>query len=179
MAKIEAISKEVVLVEAMKGDMGEKGDKGSQGATGSVGGSGRDGKQGLSGADGNNGLDGHTGASVVDAKIDLDGHLVIILSDGNEIDAGELPKSDAPSVINYTGGGGTRVVPREGVLANVIEVTEDTIIPNTSLFEDKYNIILVLFAGVTITLPNDVGTKIIEFKQGYEGNGTYTILKAS
>ena len=105
-AKIDAISKEVEVVEAIKGDTGDKGDKGTQGATGHVGASGVDGKVGKVGSKGKDGSEGRTGASVTSAKIDIDGHLVLTLSDGTEIDAGELPKEEAERVINYMSGGG-------------------------------------------------------------------------
>ena len=105
-AKIDAISKEVEVVEAIKGDTGDKGDKGTQGATGHVGASGVDGKVGKVGSKGKDGSEGRTGASVPSAKIDIDGHLVLTLSDGTEIDAGELPKEEAERVINYMSGGG-------------------------------------------------------------------------
>ena len=43
---------------------------------------------------------------MVSAKIDIDDHLILTLSDGTEIDAGELPKEEAERVINYMSGGG-------------------------------------------------------------------------
>ena len=40
------------------------------------------------------GVNGKDGVSVVDAEIAVDDHLVLKLSDGKIIDAGELPKAD-------------------------------------------------------------------------------------
>src|SRR3990172_9218974 len=62
----------------IKGDKGDKGD------------SGRDGKDGKIG---NDGKDGKDGVSVVDAEVAADDHLVFKLSNGNIIDAGELPSA--------------------------------------------------------------------------------------
>ena len=62
-------------------------------------------------------------------------------------------------------------------LANVIVVTETQTITANELLADRYNIILVMTEGITVTLPVDTGTKIIEIKQGFEGTGTYTVCK--
>ena len=70
------------------------------------------------------------------------------------------------------GGSGTR-----GDLVNVIQVTETQSITAAQLLVDKYNVILVMTAGITITLPVDTDSKIIEIKQGFVGTGTYTICK--
>jgi len=72
-----------------------------------------------------------------------------------------------------SGGGGGR-----SDLANVIQVSEDTVIPASQLLLEKYNVILIMSAGITVTLPIDSGSKIIEVKQGFTGVGTYTICKA-
>ena len=65
---------------SIKGDQGDRGHDGI----------GHDGKQGARGADGSNGSDGNDGVSITDASIDLDNHLVLTLSDGKEIDAGDI-----------------------------------------------------------------------------------------
>jgi len=65
------------------GKRGEKGDKGEKGDPG------KDGKDGI----GKPGPVGKQGVSVVDAEIAIDDHLVLKMSDGKEIDAGELPKA--------------------------------------------------------------------------------------
>jgi hypothetical protein len=69
---------------------GKEGPQGLAGKDGKPGRDGRDGAPGRDGVDGKNGVDGKDGVGVVDAKVDFDGSLVIILSDGNEIDAGRV-----------------------------------------------------------------------------------------
>jgi len=65
---------------SIKGDQGDRGHDGV----------GHDGKQGAKGVKGDDGAEGSDGVSITDASIDFDNHLVIKLSDGTEIDAGEL-----------------------------------------------------------------------------------------
>lgn len=84
------------------GPQGEKGDKGDKGDPGEAGRDGIDGKDGLpgrdgfpgvagkDGIDGQDGADGKDGISVVDARVDFDGHLVLVLSNGTELDAGAV-----------------------------------------------------------------------------------------
>jgi len=84
-----------------------------------------------------------------------------------------LKRIQAAISSNAGGGGGST-----GDLANVIQVTSSTTITDKQLLVNKYNIILVMTAGITVTLPVDSGTKIIEVKQGFSGAGTYTINKA-
>ena len=90
---VEAKMKEALAQEAQKlqkgldGKDGAKGDKGEKGAPGANGKDGRDGKDGKDGIDGKDGADG---ISVSDARVDFDGSLVIVLSDGREINAGEV-----------------------------------------------------------------------------------------
>ena len=85
--------------QGLQGQKGEAGDRGLDGAQG------RDGKSGL---DGKNGLDGKDGVSVQDAKIDFDGSLVITLSDGREINVGEVVPVDVAQTIHkiQSGSGG-------------------------------------------------------------------------
>jgi hypothetical protein len=88
-AKIASVSKAIGPKgdKGNKGDKGDSGPKGEQGDRGPEGPKGETGPQGEAGKDGENGIDG---ISVVDARIDFDNHLVLSLSDGNEIDAGEI-----------------------------------------------------------------------------------------
>ena len=87
---------------------GPKGDKGDRGLPGKDGLDGRDGRDGRDGLDGK---DGRDGVSVVDAEIDFDNSLVIRLSDGTEIDAGqinfELPSEAYTTLIQQGSGSGT------------------------------------------------------------------------
>ena len=97
--KIDAVAKDKGL-NGKDGAQGPKGDPGKDGSTGPAGKNGKDGKSGKDGAPGKDGEDGKQGVSVEDAKVDFDNHLVLLLSDGNEIDAGEV-KVDGESGNSY------------------------------------------------------------------------------
>ncbi len=90
---------------------GRDGANGSDGRDGLDGRPGRDGAQGPAGPagrDGVNGIDGVDGVSVTDAKIDFDGSLIISLSNGREINVGEVVAPDLAERIKViTNGGGT------------------------------------------------------------------------
>ena len=75
-------------VDGAKGNDGIsiKGDQGDRGHDGV----GYEGKQGPRGAEGAKGDDGFDGISVTSAEVDFDDHLILKLSDGSEIDAGDL-----------------------------------------------------------------------------------------
>lgn len=92
-ARFITLNKELVLTAAnmIEGKQGPQGEKGQDGKDGKDGKNGRD---GYDGKDGLNGKDGADGISVSDARIDFDGSLVIVLSDGREINAGEVVGSD-------------------------------------------------------------------------------------
>jgi hypothetical protein len=95
--------------------MGEQGPKGSAGRDGKDGLNGRDGKHGVDGKDGKDGVDGVDGISVVDARVDFDGGLVITLSDGSEIDAGQIFSPEvAQNIQIFRGGGGTSLPDQSG-----------------------------------------------------------------
>lgn len=66
---------------------GVQGPAGPAGATGPAGAPGPQGAVGPAGADGN---DGTPGISVTNASIDVDNHLIVTLSSGSTIDAGEI-----------------------------------------------------------------------------------------
>lgn len=81
-----------------KGDKGDTGERGPAGPKGDQGLPGKDGKsitgpKGDKGDTGPMGKAGKAGVSVVDAEVAADGNLVLKLSDGKLIDAGELPKA--------------------------------------------------------------------------------------
>jgi hypothetical protein len=90
---------------------GRDGANGSDGRDGQDGRPGRDGAPGPAGPagrDGANGIDGKDGVSVTDAKIDFDGSLIISLSNGREINVGEVVAPDLAEKIKViTNGGGT------------------------------------------------------------------------
>lgn len=89
--------------QLQKGDKGDKGDQGIKGDRGEVGPQGIAGIMGLPGKDGSDGKagkkgeKGKDGVSVVDAEIAVDSHLVLKLSDGKIVDAGELPQAKGES----------------------------------------------------------------------------------
>lgn len=88
---------------------GRDGTNGSDGRDGLDGRPGRDGAQGPAGPagrDGVNGVDGVDGVSVTNAKIDFDGSLVISLSNGREINVGEVVAPDVAEKIRIVANGG-------------------------------------------------------------------------
>jgi hypothetical protein len=82
--RVTALAAAPMPLQGKEGPRGLSGGAGKQGAKGDAGTKGTD---GLKGAKGDEGLQG---ISVVDAKIDIDNSLVLVLSDGREIDAGEV-----------------------------------------------------------------------------------------
>ena len=84
-------------------ERGERGRDGVDGRNGRDGAPGRDGIDGVGtpgrdGAPGKTGKSGKHGVSVIDAEIAADDHLVLKLSDGEIIDAGELPGVDSSRI---------------------------------------------------------------------------------
>ena len=90
---------------------GRDGINGKDGRDGKDGKSGRDGlkgDKGDAGRDGRDGVDGVDGVSVTDARIDFDGSLIITLSNGVELNVGEVVAPDLAEHIKViTNGGGT------------------------------------------------------------------------
>jgi hypothetical protein len=104
-AKLEAKLTELNNTPAKQGVQGPAGQDGKDGKDGKAG---RDGTNGKDGTDGKDGVDGKDGISVVDAKIDFDGSLVVYLSNGNEIDCGQILQPEvAKNIIISSGGSGT------------------------------------------------------------------------
>ena len=92
----------------VKGRDGESGRDGKDGQDGRIGVDGAQGPPGISGQNGKDGEDGEDGVSVVNAFVDFDGGLTIVLSDGREINAGEvIPMDVAEKIKVITNGGGT------------------------------------------------------------------------
>ena len=101
-----AIEKRVLSIkdgrDGINGTDGRDGKDGKPGRDGQVGPKGRD---GLNGRDG---IDGQDGISVTNAHLDFDGSLVITLSNGTEIDVGEvMPMDLAEKIKIVSNGGGT------------------------------------------------------------------------
>jgi hypothetical protein len=100
---------EFEVKEPLQGLKGDKGDKGERGDDGYQGRDGKDGKDGV------NGVDGIDGVGVADAHIDFDGTLVITLTNGKEITAGDVVPLDLSEKLKIfyntspssSGGGGT------------------------------------------------------------------------
>lgn len=91
---------------------GIDGRDGKDGEPGRPGKDGKDGRPGRDGKDGVNGVDGKDGVSVTNVYLDFDNSLVIELSDGRQINAGEVLPPDISDrlkvIINQgaSGGGG-------------------------------------------------------------------------
>jgi hypothetical protein len=110
---VQAIAAKQAIVP-LQGEKGDKGDKGPAGERGLPGEKGERGDMGLPGPKGNDGPAGLQGVSVVDLRVDFDNHLVVNLSNGEELDAGEIRTegsnltSNTSVVINRgeEGGGG-------------------------------------------------------------------------
>lgn len=107
LALYDKLQKQIEAVETIRGDQGPQGEpgiqgpKGEQGDVGPEGRQGADGRDAVDGKDGKDGKDGVDGVSVVDAQIDIDRHLVLTLSNGEEIDAGELESLSAEAQTTY------------------------------------------------------------------------------
>jgi hypothetical protein len=99
---------------------GRDGSNGADGRDGKDGKSGRDGLKGDKGVDGQagrDGVDGVDGVSVVNANIDFDGSLIISLSDGRELNVGEVVSADIAEkikVISTMSTNGAIAVKEEG-----------------------------------------------------------------
>ena len=80
----------LVGAKGEKGDKGDKGDKGEQG------------EKGDKGDKGDQGDKGEQGVGVANAYINNEMHLILVLTDGTEIDAGYVGVNVTPSVNTYT-----------------------------------------------------------------------------
>jgi hypothetical protein len=97
--RVNSVRDGVDGIDGRDGKDGKDGRPGRDGATGPMGPAGKDGV---------NGVDGEDGVSVTDAKIDFDGSLIISLSNGREINVGEVVAPDLAERIKViTNGGGT------------------------------------------------------------------------
>lgn len=100
------LAETVLNVQKIQGPQGEQGLQGLKGEQGDRGFDGTNGKDGSNGKDGKDGAEGKQGVGVQDAKIDFDGSLVITLTDGTEINAGEIVPLDTAEKIRVIGNGG-------------------------------------------------------------------------
>ena len=92
-----AIEKRVASIK--DGRDGANGKDGRDGKDGKSGKDGLKGDRGVDGQAGRDGVDGVDGVSVVNANIDFDGSLIISLSDGREINVGEVVSADVAEKI--------------------------------------------------------------------------------
>ena len=103
---------------------GRDGINGKDGRDGKDGKSGKDGlrgDRGPAGVNGLNGVDGLDGVSVSNANIDFDGSLIIALSDGRELNVGEVVSQDLAEkiqVISTMSTNGAVVVKDEGTVVS-------------------------------------------------------------
>ena len=88
--ELPKLAEKVDTVKKLKGEQGERGLQGDKGDTGKNGKDGKDGADGKDGKDGKDGINGQDGVSVVTAKVDFDDSLVFTLSNGKEINVGEV-----------------------------------------------------------------------------------------
>lgn len=111
---------------------GADGRDGKDGEPGKPGKDGKDGRPGRDGKDGVNGVDGQDGVSVVNVFLDFDNSLVVELSDGRQINAGEVLPPDIADrlkvVINQgaSGGGGGASLPDQTGNAGKYLTTDGT-----------------------------------------------------
>ena len=88
---------------------GKDGKNGLDGKDGKAGINGKDGKDGRDGRDGINGVSGERGqdgVGVQNAHIDFDGSLIISLTNGQELNVGEVVPFDVAEKIRVIGNGG-------------------------------------------------------------------------
>lgn len=103
--RVQEVLKMPVGPQGLQGEKGEQGVKGETGAPGKNGKDGKDGVNGLNGANGINGADGKDGKDGLDgvgvqnAYIDFDNSLVIVLTSGQEINAGFLSQETKDAVV--------------------------------------------------------------------------------
>jgi hypothetical protein len=168
---------------------GKDGVDGRDGARGIDGRPGRDGAQGPAGApgkDGLNGRDGVDGVSVTDAKIDFDGSLIISLSNGREINVGEVVAPDVAEKIRVVANGGGTSQTVIDALASLQEQI-DNLIPSQTGNAGKFlttdgtdlawgNITTLVYEGTwnastnTPTLTSSVGTNGHYYVVGTSGS---------
>jgi hypothetical protein len=102
----KAIEKRVASIK--DGKDGQNGVNGRDGKDGRPGRDGAPGAKGNDGMPGRNGIDGVDGVSVTNAFIDFDGSLIINLSNGQDLNVGEVVAPDLAEKIKViTNGGGT------------------------------------------------------------------------
>ena len=116
---------------------GINGTDGRDGRDGKAGKDGTPGRQGAQGPAGKDGIDGIDGVSVANAYLDFDGGLVITLSNGNEINVGEIVPTELASQIKViTNGGGTSQYVLDTLAS--LQTQINTLIPSQTGNSGKY-----------------------------------------
>jgi len=116
---------------------GINGTDGRDGRDGKAGKDGTPGRQGAQGVAGKDGIDGIDGVSVANAYLDFDGGLVITLSNGNEINVGEIVPTELASQIKViTNGGGTSQYVLDTLAS--LQTQINTLIPSQTGNSGKY-----------------------------------------
>ena len=150
----EIQSKVASVQDGQDGKNGKDGRDGKQGPAGLTGPAGQD------GVPGRDGIDGVDGISVQDAKIDFDGSLVITLSDGRELNVGEVVGSDIAEKI--------RVVNTMSTNSSITLKDEGTSV--TSAVKS------INFVGATVTATNSGDDVTVNVSAG---TGTVTSVALS
>jgi len=131
---------------------GKDGKDGRNGKDGAPGRDGKDGATGPMGANGADGVDGADGVSVTSAFVDFDGSLTVVLSNGTEINAGEVvPMDMAEKIKVITNGGGTSQSVLDSIASLQAQITAMAGFVN---YEGTWNA-----STNTPTLVSSVGTK--------------------
>jgi hypothetical protein len=141
----------------------KSGNDGKDGRDGKDGKSGRDGAKGDkgdAGRDGVNGIDGVDGISVVNANIDFDGSLVVTLSDGRELNVGEVVSPDIAEKIKVIS-----TMSTNGAVAILDEGTSIT-----------SGVKKINFVGATVTATNSGDDVTVNVSAG---TGTVTSVAAT
>jgi hypothetical protein len=155
-AKLEDKLAELNNTPAKQGVQGPTGKAGKDGKNGQDG---RDGVSGKDGTDGKDGVDGKDGISVTDAKIDFDGSLVVYLSNGNEIDCGQILSPDvAQNIIINSGGSGTSQTVTDTLVSLQNQINTLTGIDGVLGDMAQQNANAVAITGGTITGVSGLGT---------------------
>ena len=128
---------EEVAANVKDGQDGKDGKDGKAGKDGAIGPKGADGRNGKDGKDGKDGRDGVDGVSVVDAFLDFDNSLVIELSNGKQINVGQvLGDAAAEKIKVVANGGGTSQSVLDALAALQTEI--DNLIPSQTGNSGKF-----------------------------------------